>query len=118
MHLRRNSSGTTLGLTGDGVAVFHVNDSAKVIAWRRWKAGGDDVVVIANFSGTRFANYQIGLPAAGSWKVRFHSDDTAYSADFDGTPAADVVAAHVARDGLPFNGSLALGRYDLVVLSR
>ena len=118
MHLRRNVDGTTLGLTGDGVSVFHVNDGAKVIAWRRWKAGGDDVVVIANFSGTAFANYQIGLPAGGTWKVRFHSDDTAYSPDFDGTTYADVVAAKVARDGLPYNGSLALGRYAVVILSR
>ena len=118
VHLRRNAGGATLGLTGDGVSVFHVNDNAKVIAWRRWKAGGDDVVVVANFSGTAFANYQIGLPAGGTWKVRFHSDATSYSPDFAGTPAPDVVAANVARDGLPYNGSLALGRYAAVVLSR
>jgi 1,4-alpha-glucan branching enzyme len=117
-HLRRNSDGTTLGLTGDGVAVFHINDSAKVLAWRRWKSGGDDVVVVANFSGATFANYQIGLPAAGTWKVRFHSDATAYSPDFTGTSAADVVATNVARDGLPYRGSVALGPYSALILSR
>jgi 1,4-alpha-glucan branching enzyme len=116
--LRRNRDGTTLGLTGDGVSVFHVNDGAKVIAWRRWKAGGDDVVVVANFSGSAFAGYEIGLPAGGAWKVRFHSDDTAYSPDFDGTTNADVVATKVARDGLPYKGSIALGRYAAVILSR
>ncbi|MCU1277585.1 MAG: glycosyl hydrolase, family 13, partial [bacterium] len=117
-HLRRNVDGTTLGLTGDGVSVFHVNDGAKVLAWRRWKAGGDDVVVVANFSGTAFAGYEIGLPAGGTWKVRFHSDATAYSPDFDGTTNADVVATNGARDGLPYQGSVALGRYAAVILSR
>jgi 1,4-alpha-glucan branching enzyme len=117
-HLRRNLDGTTVGLTGDGVSVFHVNDGAKVIAWRRWKAGGDDTVVIANFSGAPFPNYEIGLPAGGTWKVRFHSDATGYSADFDGTAYGDIVATHVARDGLPYKSSLPLGRYAAVILSR
>jgi 1,4-alpha-glucan branching enzyme len=118
VHLRRNAGGTTAGLTGDGVSVYHVNEGAKVIAWRRWKLGGDDVVVLANFSGTPFQPYEIGLPAGGTWKVRFHSDAAIYSADFDGTPGADVVAQPVSRDGLPFKGSVTLGRYSLVVLSR
>ncbi len=118
VHLRRNTGGATLGLTGDGVAVFHVNDTAKVIAWRRWKAGGDDVVVVANFSGTSFPNYQIGMPAPGPWKVRFRSDDTAYSPDFAGLPKSDVAAPNVARDGLPFNASLPLAPYSAVILSR
>lgn len=118
VHLRRNTAGTTVGLTGDGVSVFHINDSAKVIAWRRWSAGGDDVVVVANFSNTSFANYAIGLPAGGTWKVRFHSDDLDYSADFANTPSPDVVARLGGRDGQPYNGSLALGRYALTILSR
>jgi len=118
VHLRRNVAGTTLGLTGDGVAVFHVNDNAKVIAWRRWKAGGDDVVVIANFSGTTFPTYQIGMPAGGPWKIRFRSDDKAYSPDFAGLGTADVTTVNVARDGLPFNVSLALAPYSALILSR
>jgi len=118
VHLRRDADGTTRGLTGDGVAVFHVNDSAKVVAWRRWKAAGDDVVVIANFSAKAFASYTIGLPAGGTWKVRFHSDDKAYSPDFAGNAAADVTAAAVTRDGLPFDASLPLAPYSAVILSR
>jgi 1,4-alpha-glucan branching enzyme len=114
IHLRRNLS----GLTGSGVQVFHVNDGAKVIAWRRWQVGGDDVVVIANFSNTSFANYEIGLPAGGTWKVRFHSDAKIYSNDFDGTAGADVVATPVPRDGQPFKGAMPIGRYALIILSR
>jgi 1,4-alpha-glucan branching enzyme len=117
-HLRRNTDGTTRGLTGDNVSVFHVNDNAKVIAWRRWKAAGDDVVILANFSGTAFATYEIGLPAAGTWKVRFRSDDKRYSPDFAGAPAAPVVATNVARDGLPFKAGLQLSPYSAVILSR
>jgi 1,4-alpha-glucan branching enzyme len=118
VHLRRNTDGTTAGLTGDGTSVFHVNDAAKVIAWRRWKLGGDDVVVIANFSSQRFATYEIGLPSSGTWRVRFRSDSAAYSPDFDNPPTSDVVATPTARDGLPYTGAMALGRYELVVLSR
>ena len=118
VHLRRNAYGTTAGLTGDGVSVYHVNEGAKVIAWRRWKAGDDDVVVVANFSNHPFATYDIGLPAGGTWKVRFHSGDTVYSPDFDDLPMSDVVAAPIPRDGLPFHGSVALGAYNLIILSR
>ena len=118
VHLRRNTAGTTVGLTGDGTSVFHVNDSGKVIAWRRWKAGGDDVVVIANFSGTRFSGYQLGLPSDGTWHVRFQSDSAIYSPDFDNAPTMDVVATSVGRDGLPYTGTLTIGSYALIVLSR
>jgi 1,4-alpha-glucan branching enzyme len=112
------------GLRGGNLDVFHQNDGDKVIAFRRWDAGGpgDDVVVIANFSGKSFSTYDVGLPRAGRWKVRFNGDAKAYSSDFGGSSSADVDARTGGfapeRDHQPFAGSVALGPYSVVVLTQ
>ena len=108
------------GLRGAHVSVFHVNDSAKVLAWRRWDAGGagDDVIVVANFSAKPFARYDLGLPRGGAWKVRFSSNDAKYSADFPATPTVDVATTATARDGFAQMGSLQLGPYQVLILSQ
>jgi 1,4-alpha-glucan branching enzyme len=120
IQLRGNSDGNTRGLAGNNVNVFHVNNNAKVIAYHRWdqRGAGDDVVVLANFSATSFASYVIGLPRAGTWHVRFSSDDKQYSPDFGGTPTPDVATSATARDGFTQQAALALGPYQLVILSQ
>jgi len=118
--LRRNVGGKTRGLTGNNVNVFHVNDGAKVIAYHRWKSGGvgDDVVVIANFSGRAFSAYELGLPRAGTWRVRLNGDDKKYGADYAGTATADVTATAGTYDGFAQKGTFAIGPYSVVVLSQ
>ncbi len=118
--LRHNSDGHTQGLRGQNVSVFHVNDTAKVIAYRRWDAGGpgDDVIVVANFGAKAYAVYDLGLPRAGAWTVRFSSNDTKYSADFPGTATAAVATTATARDGFGQMGALQLGPYQVLVLSQ
>lgn len=116
--LRRNRAGTTAGLTGSDINVFHVNDATKVLAYRRSAGGDSDVIVIANFANQNYTRYDIGLPAGGTWKVRLNSDDKRYSTDFGGAPSTDVTATVADRDGLPFTGGVALGPYSLVILSR
>ena len=106
------------GLRGDHVAVFHVNDGAKVIAFRRWDQSGDDVVVVANFANHAFASYQVGLPRGGTWHVRFQGDARVYSPDFGDAPAADVAAQAIARDGLPASGAVMLGPWSAIILSQ
>jgi 1,4-alpha-glucan branching enzyme len=117
--LRLDADGTTRGLSGNGVNVFHVNDNAKVVAFHRWDQGGpgDDVVVLANFSNTTFASYRIGLPRSGTWHVRFNSDSSAYSSDFHDTPTRDL-QTQGPYNGLPFSGSMALGPYTVVIVSQ
>jgi 1,4-alpha-glucan branching enzyme len=115
---RRNLGGVTAGLLGPNVNVYHVNESAKVIAYRRWDAAGNDVVVALNFGGTAYASYLLGMPEAGTWHVRINSDDTKYGSDFGGASSADVVTTSAARDAMPNTGSLALGAYAGVVLSQ
>jgi 1,4-alpha-glucan branching enzyme len=112
------------GLRGNSINFFHVNNQDKVIAFHRWQDGspGDDVVVVANFSGATFSSYEIGLPRGGAWKMRFDADSKRYSSDFGDSPAADVIAAAggfaATRDGLAFSGAMALGPYSAVVLSQ
>lgn len=120
IRLRRNRDGKTGGLLSDKVYVYHVNDSAKVIAYRRWQDGGagDDVIVVVNFSNRAFPVYNIGLPAGGTWQVRFNSDSKLYSADYDDTASPPVVATKTAKDSFAYQGAVALGRYSAVILSQ
>ena len=68
----RDRNDTTHGLRGDGLNVFHINDSDKFIGYHRWSEGGplDDVVVALNFANRGYNTYTIGLPRAGQWRVR------------------------------------------------
>jgi 1,4-alpha-glucan branching enzyme len=118
--LRRNMEGDTAGLTGDHTDVFHVNDNAKVIAYRRWNQGGpgDDVIVVANFSSKPFPVYDIGFPASGTWHVRYNGDSTSYMADFRNTPSNDVTTVPTARDGFLQSGAVGVGPYSAVILSQ
>jgi len=120
IRLRRNWWDHTRGLRGQGTSVFHVNNSAKVVAYHRWDQGGpgDDVVVVANFSNTAFDNYTIGLPESGTWRVRFNSDWSGYDSTFSDHPAWDFTAQSGVYDGLPYNGTLSLGPYTAVILSQ
>jgi 1,4-alpha-glucan branching enzyme len=118
--LRHNAGGHTQGLRGKNVSVFHVNETAHVIAYRRWDTGGagDDVIVVANFGAKPFTRYDLGLPRAGAWKARFSSNDARYSPDFPATPTADVATTATARDGFAQMGSLQLGPYQVLILSQ
>jgi 1,4-alpha-glucan branching enzyme len=117
--VRRDFGGNTSGLRGGGVQVFHVNDGAKVLAFHRWMNGGrgDDVVVVANFSGVAFPSYRVGFPGGGTWYLRFNSDWSAYSPDFTNV-GYDTTAGDDPADGLPCSGNVGLGPYSLIALSQ
>jgi len=118
--LRRNEEGTTRGLRGQHVDVYHVNDEAKVVAFHRWQEGGpaDDVVVVANFRNRQVEDYEVGLPREGLWKLRFDSHGAAYDDGFEAQVSADVEATEGERDGLPHGGLVSLAPYSAIVLSQ
>jgi 1,4-alpha-glucan branching enzyme len=118
IRLRRDLDGVSAGLLGANVAITHFSDDNKVLAFRRWDRGGDDVVVIANLRDRRYTRYDIGLPAGGTWRVRLDTDDPRWSTDFRGPAPTTVEAAARSYDGLPFAGSVVLGPWSVVVLSR
>lgn len=115
IHARRNLRGGTQGLRGTGIDVHHINNEDKVIAYIRWDHGGgtDDVVVVANFSATRWtnANYFIEFPANGTWYSHFNSAAAFYGADFDNI-GPDQIRVQ--------NGEAAIdmGMYSLQIFSR
>ncbi len=118
--LRRNAGGKTAGLRGNNTNVHHVNNTNKIIAYHRWDSGGagDDVIVVANFSGSGFASYNIGFPTAGTWKVRFNSDWSGYDAAFGNYNSYDTTAVSGAKDGMNYNANVGIGPYSIIILSR
>jgi 1,4-alpha-glucan branching enzyme len=117
--LRRNLSGTTRGLLGQHVHIFHVNHEAGLIAFHRKADGGpgDDVVIVANFQNRAHDPYRIGFPAEGSWKLRFNSDSSVYNEAFGKQHSGDVDASGEA-DGLPASAEIAIGPYTVLIYSQ
>ena len=120
IRLRRDWFATTRGLRAENCNVFHVNNEAKVVAFHRFDRGGpgDDVVVLANFAGTGYASYQIGLPRPGLWRVRFNSDWSGYDPSFGDWASYDVAASGLPHDGLAWSGQVSVGPYTAVILSQ
>ena len=120
IQLRRNWHDTTRGLRGDGLNVFHINNTDKVIAYHRWSQGGarDDVVVVLNFANRGYAGYPVGLPRSGHWRVRFNSDWAGYDPSFSDWPSYDLDTGAPPADGLPAAGSVGIGPYTAIVLSQ
>ncbi len=118
--LRRNWYNNTRGLRGDGINVHHVNNTGKVIAYHRYESGGagDDVIVVANFSNNTYTSYNIGFPHGGMWRVRFNSDWNAYSSTFDNTYSYDTEAYWGGKDGMAYNGNVAVGPWSAIILSQ
>jgi 1,4-alpha-glucan branching enzyme len=119
IHLRRNGNDNTRGLAGRNIHVLPVFGD-NVLVFHRWDQGGwgDDVVVICNFANQRYANYQVGMPSPGLWRVRFNSDARAYDGYFDDWPAFDTEANGPALNGMPCSANLSLGAYTCLVLSQ
>lgn len=120
IRLRLNQQGVSHGLCGQFTQVYHLHEERKMLAFHRWDRGGpgDDVVVIANFFHEVQAHYILGFPAQGSWKLRFNSDWHGYSEIFAGHPSADIEAVPGGRDGLPFQGTVSIAPYSVLILSQ
>lgn len=86
--LRQNKFDNTRGLIGQYTKLFHRDNTNNVIAFHRWDKGGplDDTLVIINFDKNHLKEYEITLPLAGEWRVRFNSSWKGYSTDFHETP--------------------------------
>jgi 1,4-alpha-glucan branching enzyme len=116
IRLRLDTAGPTRGLSGQDVAVHHVNHLDKVLAYHRTLNGVGDVIVIVNLSNNVVENYEVGVPTPGRWQVLFNSDSRAYAADFGDTPCDDPEACGDARDGMGQSISVKVGPYSALVL--
>jgi 1,4-alpha-glucan branching enzyme len=118
--LRRNLKGTTAGLTGQNLNIFHVDNGNKTLAYHRWANGGasDDVVVVANFSNAPQSNLNIGFPRGGLWHVVFNSGASVYDPGFTNGDSFDTTANAGGKDGLNFNANVGVGAYSVVIFSQ
>jgi 1,4-alpha-glucan branching enzyme len=118
--LRLDRQGSTAGLCGHHTQVLHANEAANILAFHRWDHGGagDSTVVVVNLAAEERADYRIGLPAQGVWRVRFNSDAQCYGdAGADRGPT-QVEAEASSYDGQPCSGHVGLGPYAVLVLSQ
>jgi len=76
------------------------------------------VVVVCNFSNQGYANYRIGVPRPGMWRVRFNSDSRDYDAYFENWPSFDSEANGPLLNGMPYSANVSLGAYTALVLSQ
>jgi 1,4-alpha-glucan branching enzyme len=116
---RKNASGHTANLAGDGLNIYQVDDVNKLIAYERFDSqAAGKTVVIANFTGNAEQNMKVGFPARGNWWTRFNSDSTAYSSTFSGAGSSVVQATGGAYSGMPYSGTVTVGPYSLLILSQ
>jgi 1,4-alpha-glucan branching enzyme len=117
IQLRRNWNNSTRGLCGANVHVLPVF-ADNVLVYHRWDqgGGGDDVVVVCNFSCQSYSNYAIGMPRTGMWRVRFNSDSSDFG--FGNWPAFDTDANGAAMNEMPCSANVSLGAYTCLILSQ
>jgi len=117
IRLKRNWYNNTRGLRGNGIRVWHVNHTGKVIAFHRWEGSGgagNDVVVIINFSNTVYYNYRLpGMPGDqnGNWSLRYNSGWSGYEYGNDSPGSGD---ARASGGTITFN----IGGYSVLVYSQ
>ena len=116
--LRRDVGGKSGGLLDTNLQILHRNDTNKVIAYRRWGASGEDVIVVVNLRNKAYTTYDVGVPSGGDWRVRLDTDWTTYGDDFGGGQTGTVTALAQTKDGQPYALPVKLGAYAAVVLSR
>lgn len=125
VHLRTNAVGISPGLSDSGLNIYQKDKSNDVLVYDRYnpsEPGSDDVIVMANLSGTVFSNgYQIGLPYGGNWQVLFNSDSTAYSSDFGNVGPAEgstITAVNTPYGGQPYSATIAIGDFSTLIFNQ
>jgi 1,4-alpha-glucan branching enzyme len=113
IRLRRNLDGNAVGLTGQNIDIFHIDEENKLIAFRRWENGAEeqDVVVVANFANQTFEGYVLPFPIDGRWLLRFNSDSTLYDPEFTNTYSDDLA---ITEDG----AVVTIGPYSALIYTR
>jgi 1,4-alpha-glucan branching enzyme len=118
IRLRRNLDGGAGGLQDASVEIVQRNDAAKAIAYRRYGASGEDVVVLVNLANQAYTSYDIGVSDAGPWRIRLSTDRAAYGDDFPVGPTGPLTATAGVKDGKPYTLSVQVGAYGAVVLTK
>ena len=116
IHHRLNRRETTRALTGSPTDVYRVDEEKKVLAIHRWIDNPDNhVVVIANFSNNEYADFRVGFPLKGRWRLAINTDAKIYSPLFSNTPSTDIVAEVVPYDGQPCSSPVRVAPYSALI---
>ena len=115
IHHRRNLEGVSGGLSGSGCGILLINNSDKVIGYRRYDESkpGEDVVIYANLRNQVYTNYTVPFPSAGSWYVHMNTDSTKYGPDYD-----DVGSVQILASGTPPTAPITMGPYSALMFSK
>lgn len=98
-----------------GWQVFHVNDSANVIAFQRWDASGNVCVVVASFNNGNFPSYRIGLPQPAPWSEILNSQAAVYDGNNVGNGGV-VNVDPIPYDGYAQSAAITIPQMGLLVL--
>jgi 1,4-alpha-glucan branching enzyme len=91
-----------------GFSWIDANDATNnVYSFLRWGADGSALACVANFAGVPHENYQLGLPAAGTWAEVINTDATAYAGSGVGNLGA-IEAVARPWHGRPTSATLRL----------
>ena len=60
----------------------------------------------------------MGFPRPGRWRVRFNSDWSGYSSDFQNWTTFDTDAYGPPLNGMPVSGNIGFGPYTCIILSQ
>jgi 1,4-alpha-glucan branching enzyme len=120
IRLRRNAGGNTRGLSGEHIDIYHVDQAAQIVGIHQWHMGGagDSVIIVANLAALEQVKYRVGLPAPGTWSVRFNSDWIGYDPAFGAAAGGEVAAEPIAAGSMPFSGLLRIPAGALMILSQ
>lgn len=97
--------------------VYHVNDSARVLALHRWTSAGEDLVAVASLSNDDFERYDLGFPLSGTWYEVLNGDGAAYGGRDFGS-GGRIVAAGPPLHGMPASAAIRMPRMGLLVFAR
>ncbi|MFO0956392.1 MAG: alpha-amylase family glycosyl hydrolase [Isosphaeraceae bacterium] len=101
------------GLRSRNIDVIHVHDGNRVLAWRRWGAG-EEFLVLSSLNNRPFdAGYTVasGSIPGGTWREIFNTDAHRYGGDNVGNYGADIPTPGGSIHAvIPANGAIVLQR--------
>ncbi|MEX2598226.1 MAG: 1,4-alpha-glucan branching protein GlgB [Dehalococcoidia bacterium] len=119
-HLYRNESALHHGDTDEsGFEWVDASDTAgSVISFlRKSHGGGEEILVVCNFTPITRENYAVGVPRGGYWRELLNSD----AAEYQGSGAGNLGGVHaqpVETHGRPFSLDLTLPPLGVLFLKR
>jgi len=97
-----------------GQNVYHVNDSANVIAIHRWDLSGNDLIVVVSLNNADLSNYRLGFPQYGTWHEILNSQAGVYLGNGSGN-GGSVFTSGGSYDGMDQSAYLTIPEMGLLV---